>query len=139
MGWFANLLLLIGVYLIGRKDRRAFIFYGSGEAVWTACAIRMDLIDLAVVCAVFSFMAGWNYYRWGAAGSAHDLQLKESMINNMGYYLRCDTLYRDKEDGEGYSLVTLHPFERHHVYGGTRQYAIEQAYKLVFGDKGGCP
>ena len=65
MGWIANLLIFIGTYLVGRKDRRAFVFTAIGEAVWTWVAVQRDMTDLAAVCAVFGLMALWNYRKWG--------------------------------------------------------------------------
>lgn len=156
MGWVANLLIFAGTWLVGRKDRRAFIFTAVGEAVWTAVAIERGFTDLAVVCAVFGLMAIWNFFKWRKdaireqQGVIRDRELRmmESRLNHAGYYLRNDLVIRQNAPGEddpffrdaeeGYSLVSFGPFERHHVFGGSRNFAIEHAFHMKFPEADYC-
>ena len=63
--WFANLLILIGMFLTGRKVRVCFLFAAAGETIWTACACCSGQYDLASICGVFVVMALLNYRKWG--------------------------------------------------------------------------
>lgn len=61
----------------------------------------------------------------------------EQRLNAAGFFLRDDTDIRTGVEAfkgieEAYSLHTVNPFQRHHVFGGPRTWAIEQAHKLVF-------
>ena len=134
MGWIGNIFIFLSAWLIGRKDRRAFLATVVGDGIWTWYAYQLDMDDLAVVSFVFAVMAGWNFWRWGRANRDElALLMKESELNHEGYYLRNDfRLWDDSEQPERYSLVTFGPFYRHFVYGGAREYAVEQAHALVF-------
>ena len=144
MGWIANLLIFIGTYLVGRKDRRAFIFTAVGEAVWTGVAIYRDMIDLAVVCAVFGIMAIWNFGKWRKdAARDGELLMMESRLNHAGLYLRNDRILRVGEGWaagyeEGYSLVSFGPFTRHQIFGGSRAFAIERSFNEMFPEADCC-
>lgn len=74
MTWIANLLVLVGLYLIGRKIRCAFLFSAVGEAIWTVCSASEGRWDLASICAVFTVMAVWNYVKWGRTNEALSTQ-----------------------------------------------------------------
>lgn len=65
MTWIGNLLILIGMYLIGKKYRSAFLWSAAGETIWTVTATMEGRYDLASICAVFVVMAVANYFRWG--------------------------------------------------------------------------
>lgn len=62
---FASFLLFVGLVLLGRKRRAGFLFSIAGEVLWTAAALNRGMYDLAVVCAVFGFMAALNFRQWG--------------------------------------------------------------------------
>lgn len=65
MTWIANVLILIGMYLIGRKWRVCFVFSGLGESIWCVSSALEGRYDLAFICFVFVMGCGVNYYRWG--------------------------------------------------------------------------
>lgn len=61
----------------------------------------------------------------------------ERRLNAAGFFLRDDRPIREgvecfKGIEEAYSLHTVNPFRRHHVFGGPRSWAVEQAHNLVF-------
>jgi hypothetical protein len=67
LGWFGNIFLVLGLYLIGFKWRPAFLFSVVGEAVWITLAIQRHQYDLAFMCVVFGVMAIRNFIKWGSA------------------------------------------------------------------------
>lgn len=66
MGWFGNILIVIGVVKIANKKRSGFIFNGLGELVWIGHAASQGLWDLVAICGVFCLLAVWSYRKWGA-------------------------------------------------------------------------
>lgn len=63
-------------------------------------------------------------------------RIMEQYITARGFYLRDDRSIREGDphfEGveEAYSLCSRDPFEREAVYGGTREWAVEQAYKQL--------
>jgi hypothetical protein len=65
MTWIGNALILIGMYLIGKKYRSAFLWSAAGETIWTCCATANGQYDLSFICGVFVIVALINYWRWG--------------------------------------------------------------------------
>lgn len=65
MTWFANVLILIGLFLNGGKHRACFVFAAVGELIWTAVSVTKSQWDLAAICVVFAIMAVINFFRWG--------------------------------------------------------------------------
>lgn len=65
MTWFANALVLIGLFLVGGKKRSAFLWTFAGETLWCIAGIQQDMWDLASICAVFAVLAAVNWFRWG--------------------------------------------------------------------------
>jgi hypothetical protein len=65
MTWLANLLIVIGLWMVGSKRRSAFIFTFAGEAVWTAVSASKGMYDLAAICALFAVLAARNWWKWG--------------------------------------------------------------------------
>ena len=65
LGWFGNILIVVGLWGVGNRQRRAFLFSIAGEAVWVLHAANQQLWDLASVCVVFLVMAIRGYIKWG--------------------------------------------------------------------------
>lgn len=65
MTLFASLALLVGLWLIGRRNRAGFGYSLIGEVMWTGAAVDRGMYDLAAVCAVFALMAALNWRKWG--------------------------------------------------------------------------
>ena len=68
--WFANALLLLGFWLVGKKNRWGFAFTCVGEVIWFVASLDRGWWDSAALCGVFALIAGWNLYRWSNAGVA---------------------------------------------------------------------
>jgi len=64
MLWFANVLILIGMWMLGYKWRPAFLFSIAGEAIWAVDAYQKNHIELAVICAVFCIVTARNWWKW---------------------------------------------------------------------------
>ena len=65
MGWFANVFLVVGLWMVGNKARWAFILTAVGEAIWTVTSILRGQFDLAFICVVFTILAIRNWFKWG--------------------------------------------------------------------------
>lgn len=66
LAWLGNILIIVGLYKIGNKQRSAFIWSICGESAWTASAILAENWALAFICTVFNVMALRNWIKWGA-------------------------------------------------------------------------
>lgn len=136
MGWIGNILIWLGLWLVGRKDRKAFLFTIVGELVWVAYAAYYQWWDLSLSCIVFAAISAKNWVIWGRDSDAErELLRKESRLNHEGYWFRNDFILREGDDGyapeceEGYSLCTFRDgFQREAIYGGSREFAINRAY-----------
>jgi hypothetical protein len=64
LGWFANALIVVGLWKMGSKWRHAFLFTFVGELLWTAKAMSCQQWDLAAICVVFSVLAIRNWKLW---------------------------------------------------------------------------
>lgn len=78
-----------------------------------------------------------NYYR--AVWPDDPVANMEERLRDAGYHLRDDREIRTgveefKGHEEAYSLFTDRPMERHGVFAGKREWAVQQAYKQVFGE-----
>jgi len=71
MGWVANIFILIGMFLIGEKNRTAFLFSITGEAIWALYAAIIGMWDLAIICIVFCIVAFRNWVKWGRDENIH--------------------------------------------------------------------
>ena len=64
MGWVGNVLIVVGLWLVGDKKRSAFVFTTFGESVWGVYALYKHMYDLAFICAVFALLALRNWFKW---------------------------------------------------------------------------
>jgi len=63
---------------------------------------------------------------------------QETELNAAGYFLRNDRPIREGVEmfrgiEEAYSLHTINPFKRYHVFGGPKSWAVKEAYFFVVG------
>lgn len=65
MGWVGNVFLIIGLWLVGDKARKAFIFSVIGESIWIYYAMDKKMYDLAFICVIFALLALRNWIKWG--------------------------------------------------------------------------
>ena len=65
IAWLGNILIIVGLYKIGNKQRSAFIWSICGESVWTTSALLTGNWALAFICTVFNLMAVRSYIKWG--------------------------------------------------------------------------
>lgn len=65
MGWIANVLLLIGAYLIAKRRRVGFVWNLCGTGLWVLVAIESGMWDLVFIEAVFCGVAAWSFCEWG--------------------------------------------------------------------------
>lgn len=62
--WLGNGLIIVGLWRIGEKDRRAFLFSIAGETCWTLAAAHDGDWALVFICTVFNIMAFRNFLKW---------------------------------------------------------------------------
>lgn len=66
LGWIGNLFIIAGLWGVGNRSRRAFLFSVVGEACWISNATARRDWALASICVVFAVMAIRGYIKWGA-------------------------------------------------------------------------
>ena len=64
MGWTGSVLLVIGMLLVGRKNRNGFLWGLAGELLWTYKSYRDEQWDLLVICAIFCGVYIKNWWAW---------------------------------------------------------------------------
>lgn len=65
LSWIGNFYIITGLWLIGRKDRNAFLFSIAGETCWIIASVVTHNWALVFICSVFNVMAFRNYLLWG--------------------------------------------------------------------------
>ena len=75
MLWFANALIVIGLWTLGYKWRHAFLFSIAGEAIYTVVAYRTGQLELAFICFVFCVLALRNWVKWAPVDEARERAL----------------------------------------------------------------
>lgn len=77
MDWLGNIFIVVGLYLMGNKNKNAFFFSFVGEVLWFFYAIAEKLYSLAFITVVFAVMAARGYYMWNKDSKKE--QQKESL------------------------------------------------------------
>ena len=73
MGWIGNVILVLGLWLVGNKKRSCFLYTVVGETIWSAYAVHNQQWDLATICALFAMLALRNFIKWGKkSGSSNE-------------------------------------------------------------------
>lgn len=66
-GWAGNVLIVTGLWLVGRRRWEAFAFTAVGEVIWVGVAVARHQWDLAFICLVFAILAVRNLFLWRQA------------------------------------------------------------------------
>lgn len=64
MGFVGSILILIGMYITGRKNRWGFALGLLGEVCWFARGVQTGLFDLMLLASVFAVMHCYNFRQW---------------------------------------------------------------------------
>lgn len=64
LGWVGNVSIVLGLWGIGNKNRKAFLFSMVGETAWIVKSILTSQWDLAFICCVFCALAIRSYIKW---------------------------------------------------------------------------
>jgi len=64
LGWAGNVLILIGMWLVGEKKRVCFLWTLVGESIWAGYALWLKMYDLSFICVIFALMAILNWRKW---------------------------------------------------------------------------
>lgn len=62
--WIGNAFILVGLWGVGNKIRRAFLSSVVGELCWIVTAVDRADWALASICVVFGLMAVRGYVKW---------------------------------------------------------------------------
>ena len=65
MGWIGNIFIIAGLFLVGEKQRKAFLFTIIGELIWAVKSAYQAQWDLLFVTLIFAALAGRNWFKWG--------------------------------------------------------------------------
>lgn len=66
ISWIGTILISVGLWLIGRKKRIAFVFTFTGELFLLAYSIHLRSSSLIFIGVLFSILAAINWFKWGA-------------------------------------------------------------------------
>lgn len=64
MGYLGSCLILIGMWLLGKKQREGFLFGVAGESCWFLrgyYSVAPDLMSLSIIFIIINI---WNFYKW---------------------------------------------------------------------------
>jgi hypothetical protein len=65
IGWLANALNIIGLILLGKKQRIGWAFGIFAECLWIWRANQVGgMADLIFISTVYCFVAAWNLDQW---------------------------------------------------------------------------
>lgn len=65
LDWLAATLSLIGVYLIGHKNKWGFVICFVCGLLWAIVAIRTEVYGLLLEVLPLSILNLWNFRKWG--------------------------------------------------------------------------
>jgi nicotinamide riboside transporter PnuC len=66
LGWIANLLQVVGLILVGRKNSLGWLFGIVAELLWILRAKEMNMADLMFISTLYIGVASYNFYRWNS-------------------------------------------------------------------------
>lgn len=62
MIWFANILLVLGYWLLGKQNLRwGFALGIVGNGIWSIVTLRMHRLDMASLGLIFTLLAVWGF------------------------------------------------------------------------------
>ena len=66
MGWVGSVLLVISIWLVGNKKRKAFIFGVLGNLFWAISGYQKDMNDLIVISLIMVVFNAVGWFKWGS-------------------------------------------------------------------------
>lgn len=66
MTWVASILIVVGLYLAGDKNRWAFVVLATGGTLWATAASIRNQWDLAFICWAFAVMSLMAFRKWSS-------------------------------------------------------------------------
>lgn len=64
IGWIANILFIVGVYVLGNKKRWGFIVNLIANGLYGAIGIQHSMWDLTAISFLMCALNLWNYWKW---------------------------------------------------------------------------
>lgn len=64
LGWIANVALLAGYILIGRRNGLGFLISGCGNVLWGVVGYRESMWSLLSINVLFVAISVYNFLRW---------------------------------------------------------------------------
>lgn len=64
LDWIGTVLIALGLWKAGDKNRNAFLFSVVGELLWVVYAVSIRLWSLAAICLIFAAIAARNFWKW---------------------------------------------------------------------------
>lgn len=64
IGWIANVLQVIGLLLLGKKQAIGWLFGIAAEVLWIFRASDKDMPDLVFISVVYIGVASFNWIKW---------------------------------------------------------------------------
>jgi nicotinamide riboside transporter PnuC len=67
IGWIASVILILGLWLAGRKDPSAYAFTFIGELAWAWIGLDRESYDILFLSSFFCILAARNWWLWSAS------------------------------------------------------------------------
>lgn len=64
MGWIANALIILYMWLVGSKNRWAFVAGSVGNLIWMFIGIKHEMYDLAFLSVVLTVLNIRAWLKW---------------------------------------------------------------------------
>jgi hypothetical protein len=68
ISWIGTILISIGLWKLGKKERQAFLFTFTGELFILVYSLHIHSSSLVFIGLLFSFLAAKNWIAWGKTG-----------------------------------------------------------------------
>ena len=65
MGWVGSALLILSIWLVGKKIRFGFMLGFLGNLLWMVAGVGRNTYDLAVIGLIMALLNLRGWYKWG--------------------------------------------------------------------------
>lgn len=77
MGWVANVLLILSMWLVGSKNRWAFVAGSVGNFLWIFRGMKYEMYDLVFIAVVMTFLNLRAWLKWQSSNPYWDKMVKD--------------------------------------------------------------
>lgn len=80
MGWIANVLLILSMWLMGSKNRWAFVAGSVGNFLWIFRGLYQEkpMYDLVSIAAIMTILNIRGWFKWSCSNPYWDQMVKDA-------------------------------------------------------------